>query len=157
MDLTVSAGYRVVPLEQWWPGDDAVDVVGVDQHDLGVPGVPTEQPARWRFLMSQDGGFEDVAAFARAHGKPVSVPEWGITNAASSGNGDDAYYVQQMLQPVPPRARGVPGVLGQGGCAGRPRDQPAVAHRLPRRHRAGHHRHPLNARRLWARAPSGAR
>ncbi|GAB3683513.1 hypothetical protein GCM10028814_21700 [Angustibacter aerolatus] len=98
MDLTVSAGYRVVPLEQWWPGDDAVDVVGVDQHDLGVPGVPTEQPARWRFLMSQDGGFEDVAAFARAHGKPVSVPEWGITNAASSGNGDDAYYVQQMLQ-----------------------------------------------------------
>jgi hypothetical protein len=97
LDLTISAGQPILPLEQWYPGDAAVDIIGVDQHDFAPKNVGTRQPARWLWMRSQRGGVEDLFAFARRHGKQVSVPEWGLTNRAGYGAGDDAYYVSQML------------------------------------------------------------
>jgi hypothetical protein len=35
--------------------------------------------------------------FAQSHGKPLSIPEWGVNDAATMGGGDNTYYVQQML------------------------------------------------------------
>lgn len=98
LDLTVSAGVRPVPLAQWWPGDDAVDVIGVDQHDIAPHAIGADQPARWTWQMTQPGGFETIAAFAAEHGKPLSIPEWGVKQASEYGAGDDTYYVSQMLR-----------------------------------------------------------
>ena len=98
LDLTVSAGTRAIPLDQWWPGDDAVDVIGVDQHDIAPTAIGTDQPARWTWQMTQPGGFETIAAFAAEHGKPLSIPEWGVKDASEFGAGDDTYYVARMLQ-----------------------------------------------------------
>ncbi len=98
LDLTVSGGPRVIPLARWYPGDKAVDIIGVDQHDIAPRFVGTGQPARWTYQMTQPGGFDNIAAFALAHRKPISVPEWGLTDTARYGAGDDGYYIAAMLR-----------------------------------------------------------
>jgi hypothetical protein len=37
-----------------------------------------------------------VAAFAAEHGKPLSIPEWGLATTAVGGAGDDPAYVQGL-------------------------------------------------------------
>jgi Glycosyl hydrolase family 26 len=97
LDLTVSSGPRAIPLAQWYPGDDAVDIIGVDQYDVAPTWVAKSAQARWTYQMTQPGGFDTVAAFAALHHKPLSVPEWGVTDSANYGAGDDPYYVAHML------------------------------------------------------------
>jgi hypothetical protein len=97
-DWNVNAGYRVIPLADFYPGDNYVDVIGIDAYDEaphgGLP--PVEAPSRWQALVSELLGLEDVYRFAQAHGKPLSIPEWGTVSGPNGG--DDANYVQHMGQ-----------------------------------------------------------
>jgi hypothetical protein len=97
LDLTVSSGPRAIPLASWYPGDAAVDIIGIDVHDIAPDWVGTAPAQRWTYQMTQPGGFEAIAAFAAAHRKTISVPEWGVTDQANHGAGDNSYYVQHML------------------------------------------------------------
>ncbi|MBT0772038.1 hypothetical protein KIH74_24055 [Kineosporia sp. J2-2] len=96
LDWTVSSGQRAVPLASWYPGDDAVDVIGIDQYDTAPEWVGQEPRARWDFQRTQAGGPQSVLAFARSRGKPVSVPEWGPLPDDPYGGGDNTYYVTRM-------------------------------------------------------------
>jgi hypothetical protein len=91
-DWTVNAGYRRIPLQLIYPGDDVVDIVGVDAYDSEVP---RRTANRWATIYSRPGGVGDVRAFARAHGKPLSIPEWGVglRGGGSRAGGDDPAYV----------------------------------------------------------------
>ncbi|MFY0407327.1 glycosyl hydrolase [Solicola sp. PLA-1-18] len=97
MDLTVAAGPPVVPLEQWYPGDDVVDVIGADFYDRVPDDAPQSQPERWTYQRTQPGGLESVLAFAQRHDKPISVPEWGLAARDVGGAGDDPAFVRNML------------------------------------------------------------
>ncbi len=57
---------------------------------------------RWTRVYTQDDGIRDVLQFARAHGKPVSIPEWGLApaDARSLGGGDDPGYVDGIARVV---------------------------------------------------------
>lgn len=58
-----------------YPGDDVVDVVGIDSYDMFTPSF-TE--AQWNAnINGKNPGMNDVAAFCRAHGKLMSLDEWG--------------------------------------------------------------------------------
>jgi glycosyl hydrolase family 26 len=92
-DWNVNAGYRNIPLDQYYPGDGVVDVIGVDVYDSGMPGNPSDPAARWARLDHEPGGLAQIVAFARRHGKPLSVPEWGVVSAADGGLGDNPAYV----------------------------------------------------------------
>lgn len=92
-DWNVNAGYRNIPLNEYYPGDGVVDVIGVDVYDSGMPGSPSDPAARWARLDHEPGGLAQIVAFARRHGKPLSVPEWGVVSAAGGGLGDDPAYV----------------------------------------------------------------
>jgi hypothetical protein len=88
MDASVAEAY---------PGDDVVDIVGVDFYDMS-PAYPDR--LRWSldYLRTERGGPRGLGAwlaFAKAHGKPLSVPEWGTT-PAGSGGGDHPAYVRAM-------------------------------------------------------------
>jgi beta-mannanase len=98
LDWTVNAGYRPVPFDDYYPGDAAVDIVGIDQYDSVSPGTGTVQPLRWNTLLNQPYGLKALADFAVAHGKPLSIPEWGVMDPTidPNGGGDDAYYVDQI-------------------------------------------------------------
>ena len=98
LDWNIAAGQRPIPLSSFYPGDKAVDIMGVDQHDIAAVKVGTAQPQRWQFQLTQADGLDSVLGFAKEHGKPISVPEWGVSGADEKGAGDDPYYMTQMAQ-----------------------------------------------------------
>jgi hypothetical protein len=102
-------------LENFYPGDNYVDTVALDVYD-GL-GASTSDSARWDDLVNgvnvggwtavkpesiggnsfEGYGLNWLAAFAQAHNKQVSIPEWGLDDASlDSGGGDDSYFINQM-------------------------------------------------------------
>ena len=80
-----------------YPGDAYVDFIGIDSYD-GWPGVRSARD--WREHYYGAYGLRFWANFARAHGKKLSVPEWGVypgTAWAGHNGGDNPYYVAQMF------------------------------------------------------------
>ncbi|MEU3523457.1 glycosyl hydrolase [Streptomyces sp. NPDC038707] len=84
-DFAPSRGRDAVPWTECYPGDDTVDIIGMDSYD---------QPAGVTFdeQVSEPYGLQRHVDFAQAHGKPVSYPEWGLFR-----NGDNAAYMRRML------------------------------------------------------------
>ncbi|MEU0333252.1 glycosyl hydrolase [Streptomyces sp. NPDC006193] len=84
-DFTPSRGRDAVPWTECYPGDDTVDVIGMDSYD---------QPGGMSFdeQVKEPYGLQQHIDFARAHGKPISYPEWGLFR-----NGDNAEYMRRML------------------------------------------------------------
>lgn len=84
-----------------YPGDAYVDVVGVDFYD-NWPALNTDALWTSHYMDQASGGgphgIGAWLAFAQAHGKPLSVPEWGIVNSTGSCGcgGDDPVYVGHM-------------------------------------------------------------
>jgi O-antigen/teichoic acid export membrane protein/glycosyltransferase involved in cell wall biosynthesis len=92
-DWNVNANYRSIPLADFYPGNAYVDIIGIDFYDTsGQPLPPVGNPGRWNALSRQPDSLMDVAAFAAAHHKPLSFPEW----ATVTSQGDDAAYVTSM-------------------------------------------------------------
>ncbi len=92
-DWNVNAGYKVIPLASFYPGNAYVDIVGIDAYDespITLP--PVGSPSRWTVLTTEPLGLDEIYAFARAHGKPASLPEWGTISI----HGDDGAYVENM-------------------------------------------------------------
>jgi hypothetical protein len=92
-DWNVSTAGQDIPFSSYYPGDDVVDVIGVDIYDSDVRGDPSDPATRWTRLENQPGGLAQIVAFARAHGKPLSFPEWGVVAASDGGLGDDPAFV----------------------------------------------------------------
>jgi len=81
-----------------WPGDDYVDIVGVDSYDQ-YPGVRSEDD--WNTHLNGAYGLKFWNDFAVSHGKLLSVPEWGVypgTATAGNNGGDNAFYIQKMAE-----------------------------------------------------------
>ena len=97
-DWCVNAYWRPIPLSRWYPGDDVVNIVGIDAYDSGVP----MRENRWTRLYTEPDGIRAVLRFAAAHDKPVSIPEWGLVpaNRGSLGGGDDPAYVDGIARVV---------------------------------------------------------
>ncbi|GAA2420571.1 glycoside hydrolase family 26 protein [Streptomyces glaucus] len=84
-DFAPSRGRDAVPWTECYPGDDTVDIIGMDSYD---------QPAGMPFDRQVDEpyGLRAHVEFAKAHGKAVSYPEWGLFR-----NGDNPEYMRRML------------------------------------------------------------
>ncbi|WP_369195550.1 glycoside hydrolase family 26 protein [Streptomyces djakartensis] len=84
-DFTPSRGRDAVPWTECYPGDDTVDIIGLDAYD---------QPRGMAFeeQVSEPYGLQHHVDFAKAHGKAISFPEWGLFR-----NGDNPEYMKRML------------------------------------------------------------
>ncbi|MFE0138517.1 glycoside hydrolase family 26 protein [Streptomyces sp. NPDC059037] len=84
-DFTPSRGRDAIPWTQCYPGDDVVDIIGMDSYD---------QPAGQSFAeqVSEPYGLQEHVEFAAARNKPISYPEWGLFR-----NGDNEEYMRKML------------------------------------------------------------
>ncbi|MGW2778507.1 glycoside hydrolase family 26 protein [Streptomyces olivaceoviridis] len=84
-DFAPSRGRDAVPWTECYPGDATVDVIGMDSYD---------QPSGLSFddQVTEPYGLQQHVDFAKAHGKAISYPEWGLFR-----NGDDAEYMRRML------------------------------------------------------------
>jgi hypothetical protein len=104
-DWTINPGVRPVAFDDYYPGDDVVDIIGVDVYDfwdtqrLGEP--PVDLDERWRERSHEPRGVAELVAFADDHGKPLSIPEWGIANAGNQGGlGDNPSFVRHVVDLV---------------------------------------------------------
>jgi hypothetical protein len=74
---------------QLYPGDDVVDLVGVDLYDWY--GTQTYGADDSRMLRGPQGpGVLDAIEFARARGKGMALSEWGLS---TNGRGDNPAYI----------------------------------------------------------------
>jgi hypothetical protein len=100
-DWNVNNGVNPVDAVDAYPGDDYVDIIGIDAYDRvwGPHAVEVPDPAeRWKLVVSEaNQGLDYWAEFARRHGKGISVPEWGVSTA-DHGGGDNPYYMRWMLE-----------------------------------------------------------
>jgi hypothetical protein len=74
-----------------YPGDQYVDVIGMDFYD--PPAVVGDDLARWTLVAHKAQGLDWLVAFAKLHGKPFAIDEWGLS---SQNAGDDPGFVQQV-------------------------------------------------------------
>ncbi|WP_030669960.1 glycosyl hydrolase [Streptomyces cellulosae] len=84
-DFTPSRGRDAVPWTRCYPGDDTVDIIGMDTYD---------QPEGLSFAeqITEPYGLQAHVDFAKLHNKPISYAEWGLFR-----NGDNAVYMLGML------------------------------------------------------------
>lgn len=77
-----------------YPGDDVVDVIGIDAYDAWRPSFTD---AQWEAnMLRRNPGLQEVADFARAHKKQMALDEWGVVHDAYGG-GDNPFYVAKMF------------------------------------------------------------
>ena len=88
------AGSRIVNA---YPGDNWVDYIGVNVYDQGPAcdpiGVPAGRTCGWRdpqavFNTIHKPGLDTAKAFAIAHGKRISLPEWGLSGGGYKAKGE---------------------------------------------------------------------
>lgn len=95
---SVVDGVRLDP-EAAYPGDAYVDIIGLDQYDAS-PTSGEDAQHRFALYVNQPYGLAWQRRFARAHGKPVSFPEWGLLSggdpADQVGGGDSPTFVNDM-------------------------------------------------------------
>ncbi|MEU4354980.1 glycoside hydrolase family 26 protein [Streptomyces virginiae] len=85
-DFAPNRGTDAIGWTKCYPGDDFVDIIGMDSYDQG-PGQTFDDQ------ISQPYGLQKHVDFARAHHKPISYPEWGLFR-----RGDNPEYVRRMLR-----------------------------------------------------------
>jgi hypothetical protein len=82
-----------------WPGNAYVDYVGLDVYDQSWGPNRADPAARWNEFLTQANGLRWHRDFAAAHGKPMTFPEWGISNRHDGyGGGDSPYFIGQMYE-----------------------------------------------------------
>ncbi|MBX9398296.1 hypothetical protein K4749_33075 [Streptomyces sp. TRM72054] len=84
-EFAPNRGVDDIPWPKCYPGDDVVDIIGMDSYD---------QPNGITFdeQVSEPYGLQFHVDFAKAHGKPIAYPEWGLFR-----NGDNVTYMLRML------------------------------------------------------------
>jgi hypothetical protein len=87
-DWNVNACTGDYPYANYYPGNAYVDIVGLDLYDVGCETPYTS--LSFSKLSSERLGLSSFEAFAAAKGKPMSLPEWGLSSIPS---GDDPAYI----------------------------------------------------------------
>jgi Glycosyl hydrolase family 26 len=97
-DWCIAALYRDLPLSEIYPGNNVVNMIGIDVYDTGNLG--TTAAERWNMVYNGVEGIATVLQFARHIGKPISIPEWGIAPVSADGFGDDSTFVNGIARVV---------------------------------------------------------
>jgi hypothetical protein len=75
-----------------YPGDDYVDIIGIDNYDH-FPASATK--ADFDRVAAAPEGLDWLLAFAKKRGKLFSVGEWGVVSNPNGG-GDNAAFIRWM-------------------------------------------------------------
>ncbi|MCE0535640.1 hypothetical protein LWF15_08960 [Kineosporia rhizophila] len=111
-DWNVSSGGNNYNSAVFYPGDAYVDYVGADVYDIswadGTYPYPADcdadcrlqhQKKAWDDVYNAQFGLKHWSRFAAEHGKPLTLPEWGLwdrTVTDGHGGGDNPYFIERM-------------------------------------------------------------
>ena len=80
--------------EDAYPGDDYVDVIGLDVYDQTIWCKIANPVERWnKIYLNGYHGLTWHRDFAKQHHKPMSYPEWG---GGGNESGDNPFFIEQM-------------------------------------------------------------
>jgi hypothetical protein len=97
LDWNPTLGKQKIAPDAVYPGDDVVDVIGLDVYNQSWTLGRLAPSDRWRELLTTPYGINWHRSFAQERGKRVSFPEWGTGDRRDGkGGGDDRYFVEQM-------------------------------------------------------------
>jgi hypothetical protein len=85
-DWAPSRGVDAMGWARCYPGDDVVDIIGLDSYDQPPGGTFDDH-------VKQPYGLQTHVDFAASRGKPISFPEWGLFR-----NGDNPQYMRRMVE-----------------------------------------------------------
>ncbi|MDO5628688.1 MAG: glycosyl hydrolase [Mobilicoccus sp.] len=77
-----------------YPGDDVVDIIGIDAYDWSPP---YDDGRGWERHRTQAGGWDFWGDFARERGKQFAVPEWGVITGSPDSGGDNPHYINKVM------------------------------------------------------------
>ncbi len=104
-------GDQDFPADEAWPGAEFVDYVGVDVYDetwnadtypwpagTSAEEIERRQKKVWNeWIVNSPRGLAFWTKFARDHGKPLALPEWGLVAAKHEHGGrDNPHFIEQM-------------------------------------------------------------
>jgi hypothetical protein len=96
-DWNPSLGPVPWDMSRAYPGDAYVDYIGLDVYDQGWAPGWQDPVLRWNDMLNTAYGLKWHRDFAKAHGKPMTFPEWGLfIRADGHGGGDNPYFIEQM-------------------------------------------------------------
>lgn len=90
-DWNPNACWGDYPYANYYPGNAYVNIIGIDLYDVGCEAPYTR--LTFAQLANEQLGLTHFEAFAKAKGKAMSFPEWGLAKLPS---GDDAAYIDGM-------------------------------------------------------------
>jgi hypothetical protein len=90
-------GLHAMAATDAYPGDDVVDIIGMDVYDEIWSSNHAEPNERWQWYRDQPYGLEWHYNFALAHHKPTAFSEWGTGfQPGGHGAGDDPVFIAGM-------------------------------------------------------------
>lgn len=96
-EWTPNIGTHDIAPERAYPGDDVVDVIGMDVYNEVWSPTLANPAIRFQWFKRQANGLMWHRAFAAAHGKPTAYSEWGTgSRADGKGGGDDPVFIRGM-------------------------------------------------------------
>jgi beta-mannanase len=97
-DWCAAGGWSAFRAEKVYPGDEYVDIIGLDFYNtLGASMGDVSPQQRWELRKKSPHGLDWHRSFAQSRNKPMSFPEWGTGKARDARGGeDDPYFVEQM-------------------------------------------------------------
>jgi len=99
-DWCTSWGQNATAPDSVYPGDDVVDVIGMDVYNRYYTQALSAPAARWANLLAAPYGLNWLVSFAALHKKRISFPEWGTgewtAGDGGTGGGDDPLFVTNM-------------------------------------------------------------
>ena len=90
-----NVGTGTLAPDQSYPGDQYVDIFGMDIYDGHWSTVDATPQGRWNYFLTEPYGLQWQVNEARYHHKRVSWPEWACCGDKA---GDDPYFIQQAAQ-----------------------------------------------------------
>lgn len=78
-----------------YPGDDVVDIIGIDAYDWSPP---YDDERRWQRHLTQPGGWDFWGNFARSRNKEFAVPEWGVIPGSNESGGDNPQFIERVMR-----------------------------------------------------------
>ena len=84
-----------------YPGDDVVDLIGIDIYDWGTVHFGDEAQFQERYRPDQGIGLGDVVDECRKRGKAMCFNEWGLAvpdGPNDDGAGDNPFFIERMAQ-----------------------------------------------------------
>lgn len=79
-------------LDAIYPGDDYVDVIGVDAYNVARFSGQADPVSAWAYKANAPYGLNWFASYAASHGKPLALTEWGIDSD------NFGYYVDKLAE-----------------------------------------------------------